>query len=223
MKKNRLNALLLALCLCAVYPSQVEAKGTTSITTEDIKNFTKKYVKKSLDIILKANDYVNDYTDNITFYKQDSLWLITDTPNVDPNEERNYYFVDTTSRGWPKTTFYNKYGNKVENNSKDAVRKCEVQTYEYLTISGKLETFTIRYDYDLKNGTITSNFADFDTEYYWDEDPSLEYGRFADVSEIIPEEMQKEKYTAYDLSEILEVINDPDYEIFIVPMERELK
>lgn len=223
MKKNRLNALLLVLCMCSVYSNQVEAKEVTSITTDDIKSFTKKYAKKGWDLILQANDYVNEYTDNFAVYKQDSLWLITDTPNVNPNEERNYYFIDTSTKGWEKTTFYNKYGNEVEKNSKDAVRKTEVQTYEYLTISGKLETFTIRYEYDLKNGTITSNFADFDTEYYWEEDIPLEYGRFVDVSEIIPEEKQKEKYSAYDLSEILEIINDPEYEIFIEPMERTIK
>lgn len=223
MKKNSFNTLLLALCMCSVYSSQVEAKESTSITTDDIKSFTKKYAKKGLDLILEANDFVNEYTDNIPTYKHDSLWLITDIPNVDPNEERNYYFVDTSTKGWEKTTFYNQYGNEVEDNSKDAVRKTEVQTYTYVTFSGKLETFTIRYDYDLKNGTITSNFADFDTEYYWEEDTPLEYGRFADVSEIIPEDKQKEKYSDYDLSEILEIINDPEYEIFIEPMKRNLK
>lgn len=211
MKKNSFNALLLVLCLCAVYPSQVEAKEEKEKFTFDIN-----------ELLKKTEDLENKLVYNkLPIYKQESLWLITDMPNVDPSEEHNYYFIDKNNVKIKFTTYYDKKGNKVEEEDKTAVRALE--QIEYLPITLKDKSFVIRNEYDLENGTVTTNFVDFDMEYCWDEETDLEYGRFVDVSEIIPEDMQKEKYSAYDLSEILEVINDPDYEIFIVPMERELK
>lgn len=211
MKKNRLNALLLVLCMCTIYSNQVEAKEEQEKFTLDLNKLFK-----------KTNDLENSIIYNeLPIYKQESLWLITDTPNIDPSEERNYYFIDKNNIKIKATIYYDKNGNEVEEIDETAVRSLEQK--QYLPITFKDKSFVIRNNYDLENGTITTNFADFDTEYYWEEDIPLEYGRFVDVSKIIPEEKQKEKYSAYDLSEILEIINDPEYEIFIEPMERTIK
>lgn len=211
MKKNRLNALLLVLCMCTIYSNQVEAKEEQEKFTLDLN-----------ELLKKTNDLENSMIYNkLPIYKQESLWLITDTPNIDPSEERNYYFIDKNNVKIKATTYYDKNGSEVEEIDETAVRSLEQK--QYLPITFKDKSFVIRNNYDLKNGTVTTNFADFDTEYYWEEDIPLEYGRFVDVSEIIPEEKQKEKYSDSDLSEILEIINDPEYEIFIEPMERTLK
>lgn len=211
MKNKKLNTILFMMCFCAILPQYVEAKEQEEKFTIDID----KWIKKA-DEIEDAIVY-----NKIPIYKQDSLWLITNTPNVDPNEERNYYFIDKNNVKIKYTTYYDKEGNEIEENSENAIRKCEQK--QYLPITLKEESFVIRNQYDLINGTVTTNYIDFDMEYSWEEFTYFEYGRFTDVSSIIPEEMQKEKYSAYDLNEILEIINDPEYEIFIVPLERTLK
>ncbi len=210
-KNNKFSAVLFALCICALLPEQVEAKEEKESFTFDINQFLKKVDKVEDSII----------NNKIPMYKQDALWLITDTPSVDPSEERNYYFIDKNNAKLKLTTFYDKKGNKVEEEDASAVRKYEQKMYLPVTLDGK--NFVIRDDYNLINDTVTTNFVDFDEEYFFDEDTLAEYGRFTDVSAIIPEDMQKEKYSAYDLDAILEVINDPDYEIFVVPMKKELK
>lgn len=212
MKKKGYKALLFSLCLCALIPNYAVAKE------EEEENFT-------LDInewLEKVDEFENRIIRNkIPIYKQESLWLITDTPNVDPNEERHYYFIDKNNAKIKITTYYDNKGNKVEEDSASAIIKYEQKSY--LPITLKDDSFVMRNTYNLMTGETSINFVDFDLEYYWEKEIEIEYGRFTDVSLIIPEEMQKEKYSAYDLEKILEVINNPEYEIFIEPLVKEIK
>lgn len=226
MKKKKLQSILFALCFFSLLSNEVYAKEeTTNYPKEDIKEFGKKMGKGFLDKVVEANDNINDKISEIALYKQDSLWLITDIPNIDPNEQRNYYFVDANYLfSLTKITlFYNQYGEVVSKNDPKAVRKVERTMYPYLTLEVE-ETFYMEYEYDLVNNTITTNFVDFNEEYLWDSETTATYGRIADVSLVIPEDIQKPKYSDADLTEILEIINDPEYELFgNVELKRERK
>lgn len=222
-KKKIMSALMFALCIVAVNPSEVKAKDE-NYSKEDLKSLTKGLLKWTVNTADDINNKINSKIDEISLYKEESLWLITDIPNVDPSEERHYYFVDTSTKSIVKTFFYDKNGKKVEKNSSKAVRKLETQTYMYATVShGVEEEFVIQVDYDLIHNTFTTNFVDFDEDYTWDSDLTLEYGRFENVSEIIPEDMRLPKYSDADLENILEVINDCDYELFPSNLKLELK
>lgn len=212
MKNKTLKTLLFVLCFASLLPNEVEAKEkTANFTIEGLKEAG----KKILDKVVEANEAINEKISEIAFYKQESLWLITDIPNVDPSEERNYYFVDTNplvSFG-QITLYYNQYGDKVSKNDPEVTRKVERTMYPYLTIEVE-KTFYMEYEYDLVNNTITTNFVDFNEDYFWDSETLATYGRIVDVSKVIPEDMQKSKYSDEDLTEILNIINDPDYELF---------
>lgn len=225
MKKKSLNTLMFVLCFATLLPTEVQAKEeTSSYSKEDLKDSVKKLGTDFLDKIVEANDVINEKLSDIPMYKQDSLWLITDIPNVDPSEERNYFFVDTNPLTTiEKNTYYNQDGKKVAENDAKAVRKLEQFMYTYLTFSDVEKTFIMEYDYNLVEQTFTTNFVDFNEEYTWDEDVKVEYGRFVDVSLIIPEELQKPKYSDHDLKEILEILNDCEYEFFETPLKRERK
>ncbi len=73
------------------------------------------------------------------------------------------------------------------------------------------KNFVIRTDYNLIDQTFISNFADFNIDYLWEEETPLEYGRIVNISDFIPEDMQKDKYTENDLKAILDVLNNCDY------------
>lgn len=225
-KKKVMRALMLSLCIVAVNPSEVEAKeeNTSGYSTEDLKDKAKSFFKWTVNTADDINNKINSKLDEVSLYKEESLWLITDMPNVDPSEERHYYFVDKSTKSIVKTFFYDKNGNKVEKNSSKAVRKVETQTYMYTTVShGVEEEFVIQFDYDLIHNTFTTNFVDFGEDYLWDPDLTVEYGRFEDISMIIPEDMRLPKYSDVDLENILKVINDCDYELFPSSLKLELK
>lgn len=225
MKKKSFNTLLFTLCFVSLLPTEVLAKEENfSYSKENLKDSVKKVGKDFLNKVVEANDVINEKLSDIPMYKQDSLWLITDIPNADPTEERHYFFVDTNPLTTiEKTTYYDKNGQKVAENDAKAVRKLEQFMYTYLTFSDLEETFIMEYDYNLVDLTLTTNFVDFNEEYTWDEDVEIEYGRFEDVSLIIPEELQKPKYSDHDLEEILGVLNDCEYEFFKTPFKRERK
>lgn len=221
MKKYSLRGALLALCILALNPFEVDAKEKAfNFSTDDLKENAKKVGKDFLDTIVEVNEKLSE----IPIYKQESLWLVTDIPNKDPSLERHYFFVDVNSLVTrTKTTFFDKEGNVVDKNSTLASRKLEQELYMYLTFSDVEKTIILEYDYDLINKTYTTNFVDFNEEYTWEENLKVDYGRFVDVSLVIPEELQKTKYSDCDLDEILKVINDCEYKLIDDALVLELK
>ncbi len=213
MKKRALKSMLFAICLLSVFKSEIQAKEETYYSKEDVKEFGKKIGKGLLDKVVDINDNINEQVSELKLYKHESLWLITDKPNINPDEERNYYFVDANYLfSFTKITiFYDQYGNQVAKNDPSAVRKLERTMYPYLTLEVE-ETFYMEYDYDLINCTFVTNFVDFNEDYLWDAETTATYGRIVDIDKVIPEDLQKAKYSDADLQEILEVINDPSYE-----------
>ncbi len=145
----------------------------------------------------------------VPLFDHNSLWLVTDIPNVDPQDARNYFFVFNKIRFLRSTAFYDKNGNKFLKNDGTAVRKYEQEEYTSVSTLGK--NFVIRTDYNLIDQTFISNFADFNIDYLWEEETPLEYGRIVNISDFIPEDMQKDKYTENDLKAILDVLNNCDY------------
>ncbi len=89
-KKKIMSSLMFALCIVAVNPSEVKAKDE-NYSKEDLKNLTKGLLKWTVNTADDINNKINSKIDEISLYKEESLWLITDIPNVDPSEERHYY------------------------------------------------------------------------------------------------------------------------------------
>lgn len=215
-KKKVMRALMLSLCIVAVNPSEVEAK-------EDLTGLAKEYGKKFLNKIDEINDKTNEIIEDIHSYKQDSLWLITDIPNVNPSEKRHYYFV-TRSSHLSKILYFDSEGNQVQEEDGEAVFKCEEKEYWYVNFTNTIEEkFYMEYNYDLLNQTFSTNFVDFNEDYTWDPDINAEYGRITDVSLVIPEDMQLPEYKDKDLKAILEILNDCNYELFPSNLKLELK
>lgn len=239
MNKRLTKAILLSLCVATAPSPEVIAKEPTRAEEEnddkkeELKELAKKWgwkiIEKSEEISDKANEKIidpateaiSDAAKEITLYKHDSLWLITDIPNTDPKEQRHYFFVNKNVPTRKETTFYDALGMQVEKNDKSAIRKFE--TEKYISVSDAYTFFTIKSDYDLTNYTWSTNVIDFDASYLWEEDTPIEYGRFRNISDIIPIDMQKEKYSTKDLNEILEVINDCQYELSSPSLKREIE
>lgn len=236
MKKRTTQTILFALGLSVLSPTiKAQASETPNIEQEtedpqeELKEKAKKWGLKALEFFVEtgekadqkmeqAEDYV-DETIELNIYKHESLWLITDMPNTAPNEERHYYFVDKNSIPLKWTTYYDALGNKVKKSDPKAVRKYE--QIRYFAIGDSENRFMIRNDYNLLNNTWTTNYVDFDTEYVWEEETELEFGRFINLDDIIPEDMQKEKYSKQDLQEILEILNNCEYELTSDSFKRE--
>ena len=71
--------------------------------------------------------------------------------------------------------------------------------------------------------TFTINYTDFDKALPYDENTNAKYGRFANIGDVLPEEYLKEKYSTEDLKELLELINDPTYELSFTDANLSLK
>lgn len=219
MDKKTLYSILLALFVSLSAPSSVCANETITIieeedeTIKEVKEKAKKWGKTILEgfekIDEKIHEMVVEPSYEVPLFDHNSLWLVTDIPNVDPQDARNYFFVFNKIRFLRSTAFYDKNGNKFLKNDGTAVRKYEQEEYTSVSTLGK--NFVIRTDYNLIDQTFISNFADFNIDYLWEEETPLEYGRIINISDFIPEDMQKDKYTENDLKAILDVLNNCDY------------
>ena len=232
MNKNILKALLFSLCLSSITPIEVSAeeKNYFEFTNEDLKKIADalgnskivRFSEKVNEMIQeKAMEPIIEKIKDINYFKPDSLWLVTDIPNENPNEKRNYYFVYNKICFYKTTTFFDKENNEVDKNNKNAVRKREKALY--LSASNPEKTFVMETNYDLVNRTFTTNFVDFNEDYVWEEENQVQYGRFVDILPYIPEELQQDKYDATLLQEIEYILNDCDYkELFGTSRERKV-
>lgn len=223
MKKINLKRIAFYSILCSLTlsrPSYAEEEKTYfGNTEEEWLEKGKKYGTALYDWCSKVDEKINDAvvdplkekTSEIPFYKEDSLWLITDIPNKDPEEERHYYFIDKNTPSITSTTSYDKWGKKVDNDSIEAVKR--EQKEMYVSLTNYEEVFLIRYVMDLERGTYEVNYEDFSFDKMYEEVETLDYGRFVDVKSFIPEDLRKEKYSTKDLKEILDILNDKNYEI----------
>lgn len=207
--KKVIKGILLALGLTCLNPMLVSAKEGNI----DWKSIFKTVVDEAEKIDEKINkkivDPVKDKLGDIDVYKHDSLWLITDIPNTDPSEERHYFFVDKNTPTIKSSTYYDKNGNKVSRNDAKAVKRIDKELYP--SVSDSSETFLIMTEYDLKTLEFSINYVDLSLDYLWEEEKDVSFGRFTNLDEIIPSDMQKEKYNTKELIAITDVLNDPEY------------
>ena len=225
MKKNNLKRVALYSMLWTLAlsrPSYAEEDKTyLGSTEEEWLEKGKKYGTVFYDWCSKVDEKINEAivdpikekVSEIPLYKEDSLWLITDIPNKNPEEERHYYFIDKNTPTITNTTFYDKWGKKVEEDSLTAVI-CE-QKEMYVSLTNYEEVFLIRFTMDLQTRTYKVNFEDFSFDKMYEEVDTIEYGRFVDVKSLIPKNLRKEKYSIKDLEEILAIINNRNFEIVL--------
>ena len=92
---KRMGAYTLVGTLMLTNPLVVEASDKNYEEKKiEWLNKAKSLGKKAVEYSSKAEDKVFDTMRGIELYDKDKIWLITDIPNVNPDEERNYYFVN---------------------------------------------------------------------------------------------------------------------------------
>jgi len=214
-----------SLCFCSFQTAEAKELVLSEKETyfgkskDEWKEKAKEVGKDIVDWSLKAEEYVNqkavepvqEKLSTIEFYKHDSLWLITDKPNKDPNEERNYYFIDKNAPSIKWTFYYDADGNYVSRNSENIV-KMEIREM-YVSLTDPDVVFKIEKWLDYEHNTFSLNYEDFDSTVFYNEDSEVTYGRFVRIEDIIPLDAVKEKYSMQDLKDILEIINQTDYNL----------
>ena len=202
-----MKAILLASCLAVSNPITSYAKAPVATSEEaSLKDKLSEWGSKFFDCAEKADEKIN-----IEWYKQESLWLITDMPGINPEEERNYFFVNKNTPNFKRTYYYDKFGNKVSEDSPD-LAIMEIRK-KYVSLTDPDIVFKIVERFDYKTFTFTINYLDFDKSKPYEEKTEKTYGRFASLKDVLPESYLKEKYSTKDLKEILELINDPSFSL----------
>ena len=224
------KAILLASSLALSNPVTSYAK-TPALATEEgtLKDKLSEWGSKLFDWAGKVDEEINEHVvdpakekaSEIELYKQESLWLITDMPSVSPEEERNYFFVNKNIPNFKWTYYYDKYGNEVSEDSPE-LAKMEIRKM-YVSLTNSDIAFIIEEWFDYETFTFTINYTDFNKSLPYDENTNAKYGRFANIGDVLPEEYLKEKYSTEDLKELLELINDPTYELSFTDANLSLK
>lgn len=227
MNKRTLKAMLLSLCVFAANPMNVSAKESfINYDADDLKEKAKEYGKRIVEEAEKIDQKINDKVvdpakdklSDITLYDENSLWLVTDIPGADPSIERHYFFVNKNFPLIKTTTHFDFFGNKVKRDDVSAIRKYEKKLYASLTNAD--DTFLAECNYSLQSNIFSNNYVFLDTDEMWIENCLTDYGVFNDVSIIIPEDKRKDKYSTKDLEEIIEIVNDVNYEFGSISLER---
>ncbi len=193
---------------------------------EYLKEKAKEYGMKIVDEAEKMDKIINEYIvdpakdelGNLTLYDEDSLWLVTDIPGVNPSLERHYFFVNKDVPLFKTMTYFDYFGNKVQHNDVSAIRKFEKKIYGSLTDAN--DTFLVECNYSLQSNIFSNNYILLDADEMWVEHALCDYGVFTDISFIIPEDKRKDKYSTKDLAEIIEIIDDVNYEFDSLSLER---
>lgn len=224
MNKKIIRTALFALAFSLLSPTytNAEEEKQTKDEKEEYKENAKQLGKQALDFLIKTNDLkenkiekgieIYDETVEFNIYKPEDLWLVTDIPNENPSEKRHYYFIDKNPlipMKW--TTYYDNNGNKVSKNDPNVTKIYE--QIRYSAIGDSENRLMIRTDKNVMDGTISINYVDFNSDYIWEEEIPIEFGIFKNPNEIIPKDKQKERYSKQDLQEILEILNNLEYEI----------
>ena len=209
MNKRTIKSLLFASVFSLATTLPVEAKETSK-TQEELLKGLKAVSEWCEDVGNSITEKVLDKTQNLKPISYESLWIITDMPSEDPNEKRHYYLVHKNIH-LSDTSFFDVKGNKTASYDKEATRKYEQISYGSISENGT--SFTIRNDYDLKSKTFTTNFIDFDSTYFYEPSTTAEFGRFTNIFDILPPELQQPYYSSYDILKIAEFLNDYSYEI----------
>lgn len=166
--------------------------------------------KKAFDYSLKVEDKVYDKMRSLEVYEANKVWLITDEPTVNPEEKRNYYFVNGSFAKGKKTTYYDKYNHKVKDDSSKKAY-ATIERFYFIgadTEKGFMATDTINY----KDYTVTTNYVDFNKDYLYDENLDVTYGRILDWASLLPESEIKETYSLEELRTLLDnYFNNYDY------------
>ncbi len=222
MKKYKLiRGAIFALGFSTLNPvlSYASEKTYFGYTEEELKEKAKKYGSELVEWCQEVDQTVQDEVidpakekvSEVPIYKHESLWLITDMPTIDPNEERHYYFIDKNTLSIKKTFFYDQEGKKVDRNSSLANYKEDREMYVSLT--NMEDVFKIEYWMNLRTFESSINYIDFDSFKIFDKETTAKYGRFVHIEDIIPEDKIQEKYSTKDLLDILNLINDVNYEL----------
>jgi len=219
MKKNLYRCLLFSSFVSLLSPNFVfaEEKNYFGYSKDEWKEFangafdTLEKVEKKIDehVVDPAKEKLSE----IPIYAQDSLWLITDMPTENPNEARHYYFIDKNTPSIKQTLYFDQNFKRVSKNDSTVCYKKEKEMFVSLT--NLEEVFLIESWYDFQTFTFSVNYVDFDQEQIYDSHTSYRYGRFQNISDLIPLSYQKEKYSTKDLQEILKILNDLDYQISV--------
>ena len=175
-------------------------------------NKAKSLGKKAVEYSSKAEEKVFDTMRGIELYDADKIWLITDTPNLDPNESRDYYFVNGSYIKAKKTSYYDKYNHKVK---ADSPKKAYATIQSLYFIGADTDkSFMATDTIDYQNNTVSQNYVDFTKDYSYDTNLDVTYGRILDWQDWLPESERKDSYSLTELRDLLdEYFNNLDYSL----------
>ena len=218
IKKNAYRAMLLALGLSMSNPGVTMARSKyDDLSFKDV-----------LEIMFegaeKAEEYINENyvgpvvkkTDELREHDVKDLIIVTDIPNVNPNEKRHYYFVNTEWRHVVNTYYYDANMVRVkvfENPCYKELRKMYFSVTDF-DVYYRTEEWT-----DLSNNKISLNYDVWNEDYVvYDENSTSKYIAFNDITPFLKEEdlekVQKTgKLSIDDIKRIEKYINNIFYEL----------
>ena len=166
------------------------------------------------DGINEVKDSAHEYTDSIVDYDYDHLEVVTFVPNMDPNEERKYIFVNSLVPAIPKIYYLDQDGNKVNRKSDNKRFKVKVSVHHTITEdeNGSKYGFEEKTYEDLVTGETWSNTVSLskDEPYLTDENSLIEFGVFEDIRDVIPANLIKDEYELGEVKDLTEYINNID-------------
>ena len=228
LKKKR--SLLVALGSSLVLASPVNASRG-----EDIENKINNFFQPFVDIDDAINDKLDEFKDSDVYetikdgagelsnsahsyldktidYDIDTLNIVTFKPNSNPNEEREYYFVNSLVPGLPKIYYLDEEGNEVNKKSENKRFKVKVKIHHTITedTNGSKYNFEEKTYEDLVTNETWSNVVDLSNEEYYLTNNSdlIEFGIFSDIKDVLPQDLIKDEYTLSEVKELTEYIND---------------
>ncbi len=145
-------------------------------------------------------------------YDHDTLDIVTTLPNIDPKNERNYYFINSLVPALRSTKYLDNDGNEVKRNDSNVRYKVSIKKYHSITANEEdskwfFEEQTIE---DLQTGEIWTNTANLDKETPYINDEDISFGVFTEIEDVLPSEDVLDVYSLKLVKEYTTKINDLD-------------
>ncbi len=206
MKKKLLYEIRCALLsLSLLNPSMIvmakekNEKVETEDKVKDAMNRLVNWCEKVDELVNeKVVDPVEDKLGELPLYKEESLWYITNL------ETKESFFIDKNTPTWQSTIFLDNEGNTVSKNAATARYRKEKEMY--ISITDLEETFLIITIMDYQEKYCSVNYTDKKETI----NEKTKYLRETNMENVIPSDLRKEKYSANELKEILNIVSEKE-------------
>ncbi len=179
------------------------------------------------DTIRDGFSSVQKIKDDLIDYDHSNLQIVSFTPDVDPNLEREYYFVNSLVPALRSSYYLDENGYRVDKNSNQKRYYVKVKKHHTITEDENDSKFTFeeKTTEDLLTHEVWTNTTTLTKEmpYLQDETDNISFGVFEDISDVLPSEYVKEEYTLKEIKDYTKMINDIDNPLAFSEEEISLK